>query len=192
MQIANDLKREQLTQALRSFRDLADKSDWAVVYFAGHGVEVDRANYLVPVDARLKSDRDVQDEAVALDRVQVAVEGAKKMRLIILDACRDNPFLVTMTRSIGTRSVGQGLSRVEPRRGTLVAYAARDGQVALDGTAGNSPFVAALSRHIASPGVEIGKLFRLVRDDVLAATDNQQEPHVYGSLPGEDFFFRLN
>ena len=190
VQVVNDANREQFIQALRSFRDLADKADWAVVYYAGHGMEMQKTNYLLPVDARLKSDRDVEDEAVALDRVLVAIEGAKKMRIVILDACRDNPFLAQMARSLGTRSVGRGLARIEPHRGTLVAYAARDGEVALDGTGGNSPFVIALAKHVSSPGIEIGKLFRLVRDDVLAATGDQQEPFVYGSLPGPDFFFR--
>jgi uncharacterized caspase-like protein len=94
-----------------------------------------------------------------------------------------------MRRTLASRSIGRGLARVEPDGGTLVAYAAKHGEVALDGEGGNSPFVTALVRHIATPGIEINKLFRFVRDDVLAATGRRQEPFVYGSLPGEDFYF---
>jgi uncharacterized caspase-like protein len=137
----------------------------------------------------LKDDRDVQDEAVPLDRLLSAIEGAKKLRLVVLDACRDNPFVAQMRRSVGTRSIGRGLARIEPEGGTLVAYAAKHGQVALDGDGANSPFVGALVKHLQTPGLEINKLFRLVRDDVMAVTGRKQEPFVYGSLPGEDFFF---
>jgi uncharacterized caspase-like protein len=184
-----DLSRDKLVRALRAFQDEAETADWAMIYYAGHGIEVGGVNYLVPIDARLKDDRDVQDEAVPLDRLLSAIEGAKKLRLVVLDACRDNPFVAQMRRSVGTRSIGRGLARIEPEGGTLVAYAAKHGQVALDGDGANSPFVGALVRHLQTPGLEINKLFRLVRDDVMAATGRKQEPFVYGSLPGEDFFF---
>jgi uncharacterized caspase-like protein len=110
------------------------------------------------------------------------------MRLVILDACRDNPFTAAMKRTSATRSIGRGLALIEPEGGTLVAYAAKAGQVAQDGDGENSPFVTALVKRIETPGIEIGKLFRLVRDDVLSATGRQQEPFVYGSLPSEDMF----
>jgi uncharacterized caspase-like protein len=160
-----------------------------VIYYAGHGIEVSNTNYLIPVDAKLASDRDVTFETVPLDRVMAASEGAKGMRLVILDACRDNPFAAAMARKTATRSVSRGLSRVEPDGGTLVVYAAKAGQVAQDGDGGNSPFVTALASNLQKPNVEIGKLFRLVRDDVMKATNRQQEPFTYGSLPGEDFIF---
>jgi uncharacterized caspase-like protein len=160
-----------------------------VIYYAGHGIEMGGRNYLIPVDARLQTDRDVEFEAVPLDQVLSSTEGARKLRLILLDACRENPFARQMRRTVAARAIGRGLARIEPDGGTLVAYAAKDGEVALDGEGQNSPFVTALIRHIATPGVEINKLFRLVRDDVLAATGRKQEPFVYGSLPGEDFYF---
>jgi tetratricopeptide (TPR) repeat protein len=192
VQAAFDLGRDGLAQALQGFAAEADKADWAMVYFAGHGVEVGGVNYLVPTDARMKADRDVALEALALDHVLTAVAGARKLRLVVLDACRDNPFAAKMTRSLAGRSLGRGLASIEPEGGTLVAFAAKHGQIALDGQQdGNSPFVAALVKHLQSPGVEISKVFRLVRDDVLAATGNRQEPFTYGSLPGQDFFFRL-
>jgi len=184
-----DLQRDRLVETLRTFAREAETADWAVVYFAGHGLELAGTNYLIPVDARLETDRDVQFEAIALDQVLAAVEGARKLRLVILDACRDNPFARQMRRTTAARSVGRGLGRVEPQGGTLVAYAAKDGEVALDGAEGNSPFVAAMVRYLPTPGIEIGKLFRLVRDDVMTATGRKQEPFVYGSLPGEDFYF---
>ena len=188
--LAPDLSRSALIAALNAFSEQAERADWALVYFAGHGIEVGGVNYLVPVDARLKSDRDIGDEAVPLDRVLEAIDGAHKLRLVILDACRDNPFLGSMRRTLASRSVGQGLARVEPEGGTLIAFAAKHGQTALDGEGEHGPFVQALMRRVATPGLEINKLFRLVHDDVLAATGRRQEPYVYGSLPGEDFFFK--
>jgi tetratricopeptide (TPR) repeat protein len=188
--LANDLPRDKLVDTLRAFAADAEKADWAVIYFAGHGIEVAGVNYLIPVDARLLSDRDAQFEAVSLDQALGAVEGARKLRLVLLDACRENPFARQIRRTIASRSVGRGLARIEPGPGTLVAYAARDGQVALDGDGQNSPFAAALLKHLKDPGLEINKLFRLLHDDVMEATDNRQEPYTYGALPGrEDFFF---
>lgn len=188
--LANDLARDRFVDALRSFATEAENADWAVIYFAGHGIEIGGVNYLVPIDARLRSDRDAQFEAVSLDQVLGAVEAAHKLRLVLLDACRDNPFVPQMRRSIATRSIGRGLARVEPGAGTLVAYAARDGQVALDGDGDHSPFVTALLNRIRAPGVEINKMFRLIHDDVMEATENRQEPYTYGALPGrEDFYF---
>jgi uncharacterized caspase-like protein len=137
-----------------------------------------------------------------------AVDGARRLKLVLLDACRDNPF-APPTRStppdaapareamaptagagVGTRSIGRGLAEVKVSGATLVVFAAKQGQVALDGEGGNSPFAVAVTQRIATPGVEINKVFRLVRDDVMEQTAGRQEPYTYGSLPGnEDFFF---
>jgi tetratricopeptide (TPR) repeat protein len=186
-----DATRADLVQALNDFADKAAGADWAVVYFAGHGLELDGTNYLIPVDARLKTDRDVQDEAVSLDRVIASIQAARKLKLVVLDACRDNPFTVDMRLTGASRAIHRGLARIEPSGGTLVAYAAKGGEEAIDGDGtANSPFAAALVKRLTTPGLEVGKLFRLVHDDVLAATDREQEPFVYGALPGEDFFFR--
>ena len=186
-----DLSREQLLEALKSFSREADKADWAVIYFAGHGVQIGGINYVLPIDAKLAAERDVTFEAVALEQVLDSVEGARKLRIVILDACRDNPFVPTMKKSAGsTRSVGKGLANVEPEGATLVAYAAKHGQTAEDGQGGNSPFMAALVKNLPTPGLEINLLFRKVRDDVLAATGKRQEPFTYGSLPSEALYFR--
>jgi tetratricopeptide (TPR) repeat protein len=112
--LANDLSRDKFFEALHAFASEAEKADWAVVYYAGHGLEIGGVNYLVPVDARLASDRDVESEAVALEQVIAAVGGARKLRLVMLDACRDNPFAPAMQRTIGLKLVDRGLSNIEP------------------------------------------------------------------------------
>jgi len=182
----HDLSAVEMRRALREFADKARKADIAVIYYAGHGIEVEGTNYLIPVDAVLERDTDVYDEALSLDRVLVAVEPAKQLRLVILDACRDNPFSKTM-KKVGMRSIGRGLAKVEPTSpNTLIAYAAKAGSTAADGDSKNSPFTTALVRHIATPGLDLRKAFGFVRDDVLKVTNNRQEPYVYGSLGGED------
>jgi uncharacterized caspase-like protein len=174
-------------RALREFADKATGADIAVIYYAGHGIEVDGSNYLIPVDARLERDNDVYDEAFSLDRVLVSVESAKKLRLVILDACRDNPFAQTMKKTVATRAIGRGLAKVEPASpNTLIAYSAKAGSTAADGSGKNSPFTTALSRHLTAPGLDVRRAFGFVRDDVLKTTNNRQEPYVYGSLGGDD------
>jgi tetratricopeptide (TPR) repeat protein len=188
--LLRDLSREQMFAALRAFAKDAEAADWAVIYFAGHGLEMGGVNWLAPVDAQFKTDRDVRLEAVSIDELSAVVEGVRGLRLIVLDACRNNPFAPQMRFTNSTRSLGAGLARVEPEGGTMVAYAAKAGQVAHDGDDGNSPFMKALLKRLKQPGLEISMLFRFVRDDVLVATGRQQEPFVYGSLPSEPFYFR--
>jgi tetratricopeptide (TPR) repeat protein len=192
--VAINLDHDGLIKALRAFATEADDADWAVVYFAGHGIEMAGTNYLIPVDAKLLTDRDVEFEAVPIGHVMSAIDGAHVLRVLILDACRNNPFAATLKRTAGeTRDVGRGLARIEPARGTEVIYSAKEGTIAADGDGADSPFATALAQHLTDPGVEVDKLFRLVRDDVLDATGNRQEPFVYGSLPGrQDFYFRPN
>ncbi len=174
-------------RALREFADKAGGADIAVIYYAGHGIEVDGSNYLIPVDAKLERDNDVYDEAFSLDRILVSVESAKKLQLVILDACRDNPFAQAMKKTLATRSIGRGLARVEPASSnTLIAYSAKAGSTSQDGNGKNSPFTTALSRHLTTPGLDVRRAFGFVRDDVLKATSNRQEPYVYGSLGGDD------
>jgi carboxyl-terminal processing protease len=189
----DNVSRADFIAAINGFADEAANADWAVIYFAGHGLQLDGVNYLVPIDAKLLSDRDAQDEAIALDRVIAGVSGARKLGLVIVDACRNNPFLIKMRFTTTARAaLTRGLARVSTQGTTLVEFSARDGQEALDGDpAGNSPFAGALAKRMATPGLEVGKLLREVREDVLAATSNQQEPTFSGSLPGEDMFFRL-
>jgi hypothetical protein len=183
-----DLKATEMRRALRDFSDKARDADIAVVYYAGHGIEVDGINYLIPVDAVLERDIDIYDEAFPLDRLMITIEPAKQLRLIILDACRDNPFAKTMKRTIAQRAVGQGLAKVDPTSpNTLIAFAARAGFTAFDGDGGKgSPYAVALADHLTTPGLDLRKAFGFVRDDVLKATNNRQEPFIYGSLGGDD------
>jgi hypothetical protein len=185
-----DVKKSDMQKALLDFADKSVDADWTAIYYAGHGMEIDGVNYMIPVDAALKRDQSVKLETISLDEMIDAGAAAKKLRIVILDACRDNPFLAKMTRTIATRSIGVGLASVEPQQGTLVAFAAKQGQTAADGSGVNSPFVAAMLQHISEPGVDVNIFFRKVRDSVLLATENRQEPFVYGSLPGETLSFQ--
>lgn len=177
----------EMKRALREFGNKVRDADVAVIYYAGHGIELEGSNYLIPVDAKLEIDTDVLDEAFPLERFIVAADPAKQLRLVILDACRDNPFNKTMKRTIGSRAVSRGLAKVEPTNpNTLVAFAAKAGSTASDGEGKNSPFATALVKHMTKPGLDLRKAFGFVRDDVLKATSNKQEPFVYGSLGGND------
>ena len=188
--LSNDLTRDKFFEALRAFASDAEKADWAVVYYAGHGMEIGGVNYLVPVDARLAADKDAETEAVALEQVIAAVGGARKLRLVMLDACRNNPFAPTMKQTIALKLVDKGFSDIEPAAGFMVVYAAKHGETALDGDGVDSPFATAVARDIREPHVEVRKLFDLVRDDVWTASKHQQQPFTYGSPPGrEDFYF---
>ena len=171
-----------LRRSLQQFALAASASEVALVFYTGHTIQVDRSNFLVPVDARLSSDGDVEFETVPLALLLRAVERAPGLRLIILDASRANPFAASMQRAGATRSIGRGLARVEPLGGTLLAYAAKAGTLASEGAGRNSPYSAALLRHLKDSRLEVSQMFRKVRDTVLASTRGRQEPFVYGSL----------
>ena len=184
-----DADRVELTEALRAFTRQSAGADISLVFYAGHGIEMDRVNYLVPVDARLERDVDVRFETVTLDDLLVSTVGAR-LRLVILDACRNNPLARSMQRTVASRSVSGGsfgnLDESLLGDETLVAYAAAAGTTAADGRGRNSPYTAALLSHLEEP-LEILTLFRRVRAQVLASTNGQQRPHEYQSLVGEHF-----
>lgn len=194
-----DAPREELLATLRDFAFRVETADLALIYYAGHGVEVQGQNLLVPVDAQARSNRDLQRVSVSLDQFMEGVAGARVMRVVILDACRNNPFGDALAAEVpagdgagtaaDTRSVAvPGLAPVDPDRGTLVAFAASRGQVSFDGAGDNSPYALALVDALGTPGLEIGLMFRKVRDDVLAETRNLQEPYTYGSLSATPFY----
>ncbi len=187
----HDLGVAAMRRVLGEFEDKTAGAEWAFVYYAGHGMELNGRNWLIPVDAELVRATDTPDEAVPLERVLDRLAAVTKLRIVVLDACRNNPFLSRMVMNrVSTRAVARGLTAVEPSHGEVVFYAARDGSVALDGTGANSPFAAALVKHMDEDGVELGRFFRRVTSSVLAATDNRQEPFVYGRIPDEDFYFK--
>ena len=180
-----DVSNLEFKRAIREFEDSVTDSDIAVVYYAGHGIEIRESNYLIPADAKLLNERDAEDEAISLDRILNSLEGAKRLRLVILDACRDNPFVNKMKRRVASRGIGGGLGKVEPQQtDTLVAYAAKAESVANDGDGAHSPFTTALLANLTVPGLDIRLAFGRVRDDVLKATNDKQRPFVYGSLGG--------
>jgi Caspase domain len=183
--LQTDVSNLEYKRAIRRFEDAASDADMAVVFFAGHGLELRGTNYMIPIDAKLADERDAPDEAIPLDRIIEAVDGAKKLRLVIVDACRDNPFGVNMKRQVAARTVSRGLARVEPGgTDTLIAYAAKAGSTAEDGQGDHSPLTTALLDNLTVPGLDIRLAFGRVRDEVMKITGNRQEPFVYGSLGG--------
>ena len=189
VETVRDADRAGMNAALRGFTRRSVGADVALVFYAGHGLEMDGVNYLVPVDARLERDTDVRFEAVALDDVLASVEGAA-LRVVILDACRNNPLARSMQLTSASRSVSRGsfgeLNEDLLGAETLVAYAAAAGTTAADGTGRNSPYTSALLSFLEQP-LEIGILFREVRARVLESTGGEQRPHEYASLLGEHY-----
>ena len=179
-----NVDRVELTEALRAFTRRSAGADVSLVFYAGHGIEMDGVNYLVPVDARLERDVDVRFETVTVDDLLVSTSGAS----LRLDACRNNPLARSIQRTAATRSVSGGsfgdLNEDLLGDETLVAYAAAAGTTAADGTGRNSPYTAALLAYLEEP-LELTALFRRVRAEVLEATNGDQRPHEYAALVRE-------
>ncbi len=188
-----DLDRRAFDEKLRAFSNALEDADTAVLFYAGHGLQVAGHNYLIPVDAKLKSERDLDFETVQLDFVlrQMEVGRDGKTNIVFLDACRNNPLARNLARSMGTRSasIGHGLAEVQTGVGTFIAYSTQPGNVALDGEGRNSPFTSALARRIAEKDRNLNALMIEVRKDVLKATDGQQVPWDHSALTS-DFFFQ--
>ena len=186
--IAIDLGVSDLHKELGAFAEKAAGADIAVVFYAGHGIEIGGRNYLIPVDAVLAHDYDVEHETVNLDNILQSLEPTKRLKLVILDACRDNPFAATMKRSVAKRAISRGLAQPDLQSSesdTLVAYAQRAGAEASDGEGAHSPFTSALLRHLTTPGLDVRFALGKVHEDVLKATDHEQEPFLYGALAGD-------
>jgi formylglycine-generating enzyme required for sulfatase activity len=184
-----------MLEAFRSFGLKAESAQVAMVFYAGHGIQVAGENYLLPIDARLERERDLLYEALPLNVVLGEVAQAERLGLVVLDACRDNPLAEQLRRALGpirSRMVGDGLARVESLPSdTIIAFSTKPGEVAVDGTGEYSPYSAALLQHIEEPGVELGLLFRKVRDTVLEQTAYRQEPRTYDALGAEPFYFKV-
>lgn len=197
---AIDLPLADLIKTVSAFSFKSETSDIALIYYAGHGVELNGQNFLIPVDVKITKPSDVGAQAVTLKQLLAAVENARKLRIVILDSCRNNPFSDWPVQEVAkagsedfdsteTRSLRkQGLAEPAVEKGMMVVYAAKDGEVALDGEGGHSPFARALIDNLPARNVEIGMMFRQVRDSVIRETKNKQEPHFYGSLSGVPFF----
>jgi tetratricopeptide (TPR) repeat protein len=178
---------------VREFARKLDDATMALFFYAGHGVQVDGRNYLVPVDAKLDRAGTLDQDAVDLLAVLRPMETEKRVNLVFLDACRDNPFTGSLARSLGasrSTAVGRGLAPIQRASGTLITYATEPGITAADGEGRNSPFTAALLRHIRKPGIEIEQMMKLVRLDVMQATREKQLPKTDSGLLSEVFLKR--
>jgi hypothetical protein len=185
-----DLDKPAMDSAIRTFAEALVGVDNAVFFYAGHGLQVSEQNYLVPVDAKLTTPTDLDFEVVRLDVIQRAMERSAKSNVLFVDACRDNPLARTLAGAMGTRSgeVGPGLGRSTSSLGTLISFSTQPGNVALDGDGRNSPFAAALKRHIANPADDLSTILINVRNDVVRATAAQQVPWEHSSLWARFYF----
>ncbi len=179
-----NLQRSSFLETIQVFSKSLEGADVALFFYAGHGIQVAGENYLVPSDAHLQEESDISAELIAVKSLLQQMDGSAKTRIILLDACRDNPFALTLAGAMGNRAVqiGQGLARVDAGPGTLIAYATEPGNVALDGTDGNSPFTKALLTHISTPDLDIARMLRRVRMDVIETTEGAQIPWENSSL----------
>lgn len=189
VELGVDLDLREMRDIVQAFAQQLQGADVALFYYAGHGMQVYGKNYLLPVDAELTSLADLDFESVPAGLVLAQMERSPAVKIVILDACRNNPFEKQLTRAIGSsraaRALSRGLAPIETAGGTLVAYATDPGDVAADGEGQHSPFTAALLEHVAAPGVEINTMFARVRADVYRATDTQQRPWTETSIIGE-------
>jgi hypothetical protein len=183
-----NLTRDKMTEKLLDFGKKAEGADVALFFYAGHGIAVNGTNYLLPVDADLKSEMDVKlGAAINVDLTLEQTMSDAKVKLVFLDACRDNPFAAKIRSARATRSVAvaSGLAEMKSGEGTLIAFATGPGQTALDGEVGtNSPFTRALMANIASPGMEIQQAMTKVRAQVNEETGKGQLPWGHTNLIG--------
>lgn len=188
--VGTDLSHNDLSKTVRRFAKRVKGAATVLFFYAGHGLQVNGVNYLVPIDARLAEEEDLEFEAFRLERIVELMERVPRTSLIFLDACRDNPLSRGLARSMGTRSVsiGRGLARIEARVGTMISFATEPGQVALDGRGRHSPFTSALLTHIATPDLDIALMMRRVRQDVIRATQSKQVPWEHSSLTAPFLF----
>jgi uncharacterized caspase-like protein len=204
---AENLTRGELEKALRAFEEQLVVADWAVIYFAGSGVDINGENYILPIDADM-SDGDSAStslgEVASISHLTRIVGRARKLGIVFVDACRDRHPFVSGARGVVSGIAENAPARLEPAApvklgptlprsegSLLIVYAGQSGHPVLDGVGGNSPFAASLVKRLYEPHLEVLKLLRLLRDDVLKATDGAQEPAFYASLAGsEDYYFR--
>lgn len=191
--LVEDQTRAQMLSALRSFRSSADGAEIAMLYYAGHGIEIGGRNYLIPVDAQVADERDARLEMIELDDALAQLSGAQRMKMVVLDACRDNPFVTRMKSENKGRNVGRGLAIVnEADADTLIAYAAAAGDVTPDGAAGgNSPFTQAFLSALESPPADVRLLLGRVRDQMRRNVPGAA-PFVYSSLGGDAYVINPN
>jgi hypothetical protein len=182
-----DLDKRAMEEKIQAFSRKLDNADMALFFYAGHGMQVAGRNYLVPVDAKVERAGDLSFQTIDVTQVLAQMEAEKRVNLVFLDACRDNPISRSLARSMGTRSasVGSGLASIQSGVGTMIAYATQPDAVALDGEGRNSPFTTALLKHVRTPGLDISVVMRRIRADVVTATKSKQVPWDHSSLIGD-------
>jgi uncharacterized caspase-like protein len=184
-----DAEKRQMDQAIAQFAREAGDSDAALFYYAGHGMQFQGHNYVMPVDAELQDEISLRYEMTAIDDVKSALERSNGVKIMVLDSCRNNPLAAKLVRSISAVSRDipnvQGYARPEKTRGMIVVYATQADDVANDGAGRNSPFSTAFLKEIKEPGLEIGTMFRRIGGDVYQATNGQQSPELSISLVPE-------
>ncbi len=188
----SDLDRQAMLGALTGFGRAAENADVALIFYAGHGLQVKGENYLVPVDANVEYEAELNIALVPFSIVMQQLQRGSRINIALLDACRDNPFQSNLTRSLGTRAVGalgRGLSRVPSAQGTFIAYATEPDNVAQDGDGRNSPFTSALLAYMDKP-LSISDMMIEVRNQVIKSTNGKQLPWDTSSLTGR-FSFRI-
>jgi len=189
-----DADQQGFTRALEDFTRAVAGADIGLFFYAGHGMQYSGSNYLMPVGARLQDEVSVRFELIPLDEIQRALDRSAGVRILILDACRNNPLAAELTRSMRASnrdaSIPRGLARIEQARGTVVAYSTQANEIAEDGSARNSPFTRALLENLREPGLEIGAMFRKVAARVYETTHGKQVPELSISLLSEVFLNR--
>ena len=190
----HNLDRARIEQQLLAFQLQANGADIALIYYSGHGIERNNSPFIVPVGARLIKDTDVDGEGIAVMPLLEHLRGVRRLGVLILDACRDNP-LAELRNVVGDardQRVSSGLAPFEiTLENVIVAYAAQHGTSSYDGLGHNGYFMEALAENIELPGMEVGMLFRRVRDGVIQRSATQpvrQQPWTYSTLPGEPIY----
>jgi len=186
-----DLDKAALDSILRRFARELTGAHVGLFFYAGHALQVDGQNYLVPIDAKLEDASGLDFELVRLDLLQRTMERATKTNLLFLDACRDNPLTRNLARALGTRStaVGRGLAATESGEGTLISYSTQPGNVSLDGVGRNSPFAGALLRRLIAPGNDdLSAILIAVRNQVMQETSRRQVPWEHSALTARFYF----
>lgn len=185
-----DLSKQNMNQLIRKFARSLKGAQIGAFFYAGHGIQVDGKNYLVPIDAKLEDATGIDFELLRVDIIQRAMERTTSSNLIFLDACRNNPLARNLARAMGTRgvSIGRGLATIESGVGTLISFSTQPGNVALDGTGRNSPYAAALAKFLDRPGDNISDILINVRKDVMRATNGRQIPWEHTALTDQIVF----
>ena len=191
VQESYDLGREAMLKALKDFGEVTKGADWIVVYYAGHGMEVKGVNYLIPTDAKLADEEDVDEEAVRMTRLLDRLKDTAGVKILILDACRDNPLATRMFRRGASRSTSsRGLAEIQAASGTLIAYATSPGDTALDGEGEHSPYVTALLGHMTAVN-DVRIMFSSVYETVDGLTAGRQKPWYAAQLPGRSLVLNI-